>query len=402
MNSFERVRAALQFSGPDRIPVMNFMSLYTLLFKSDVLPFGTTAPKSWQPGWNEGEEGLFPHFTNNIYVLYKWKKPGWAKDPKYKNWQNQPHEEIDEWGCIWINKGDNSSMGHPQRASLTDWSKLDGYIDKYFLNPEDKSRYRLAGFEGKLFGRNKYRMPVIGVGPFTIASNMRGFTPYLIDHKKNPENVKDLLERITNILVKQMKMYGKVGVKPHGFLLYEDLATQFQPYMSPTLFKEIYESAYRSLIDTAHDLGCEFHHHCCGKIDKLIPLLIEWGIDALELDSPRMTGYPDLNPFRGKIMFWACVNIQSIYIRGTPNEVEREVWHMNRNLGTPNGGFGAYYYPQYYHIQVPKENIKAFEKGIQKYGNYSKIPPSWWDCPVVAEWKDKEVPPLPPLKLNLH
>jgi hypothetical protein len=49
-----------------------------------------------------------------------------------------------------------------------------------------------------------------------------------------------------------------------------------------------------------------------------------------------MSGYNDLKEYRGKIMFWGCVNIQSIYIHGTPEEVEREVWHMVRNLGTPD------------------------------------------------------------------
>ena len=44
--------------------------------------------------------------------------------------------------------------------------------------------------------------------------------------------------------------------------------------------------------------------------------MIKWGLDAIELDSPRMSGYPDLKPYRGKIMFWGCVNIQSIYVTG--------------------------------------------------------------------------------------
>ena len=126
---------------------------------------------------------------------------------------------------------------------------------------------------------------------------------------------------------------------------------------------------------------------------------MEWGLDALELDSPRMTGYSALKPFRGKIMFWGCINIQSIYVKGTPEEVEREVWHMLRNLGTPKGGFGFYFYPQTYHIQVPKENISAFTRGVKKYGNYSKIPPHWWDYPTLSEWDYATVPPLPPATL---
>ncbi|MFW9881140.1 MAG: uroporphyrinogen decarboxylase family protein, partial [Candidatus Thorarchaeota archaeon] len=171
------------------------------------------------------------------------------------------------------------------------------------------------------------------------------------------------------------------------------------PFFSPKMFKKHYESSYKYIIDEAHALGMEVHHHCCGKINPLLPVLIEWGLDAIELDSPRMSGYPHLKFYRGKILFWASVNIQSIYTLGTPEEVEREVWHMIRNLGTKNGGFGAYFYPTPNDLRVPRKNIKAFEIGLEKYGDYSKIPSYWWNYPIKEVWKDFEVPPLPPLKL---
>ena len=122
---------------------------------------------------------------------------------------------------------------------------------------------------------------------------------------------------------------------------------------------------------------------------------MDWGLDAIEFDSPRMSGYNDLKEYRGKIMFWGCVNIQSIYTHGTPEEVEREVWHMIRNLGTKDGGFGAYFYPQPKVIRVSRKNIKAFGKGLEKYGTYSNIPSKWWNYPTVDLWNDSKVPPLP-------
>lgn len=394
MNPIERVRAALHFTGPDRVPVMNFMSAFNLLFFTDVHPMAPVPPKSWQPGWSDDEVGLFPQYSDDL-PGFRWKVPEWAKDPKYKDWRHIPHEEIDEWGCIWYQTDRRISVGHPGRPSLPDWSNLDEYIDRYFLDPEDKSRYRLTMAANKIFSFRKYRMIVIGTGPFNIAANMRGFTTFLSDHRRNPERVKYLLGQITDNLVKQIKMFIKLGGKPHGVFMYEDLASQTQPFMNPLQFKEFYEPHYRALIDAIHDYGGEFHHHCCGKIDRLIPLFIEWGHDALELDSPRMTGYPDLRPFRGKIMFWGCVDIQKIYVKPNPKAVEQEVWHMVRNLGTPDGGFGAYFYPQYYHIKAPKANISAFRRGLKKYGKYSKIPASWWSTPPPEEWDFDEVPPLP-------
>jgi len=68
---------------------------------------------------------------------------------------------------------------------------------------------------------------------------------------------------------------------------------------------------------------------------------------------------------------------------------------MVRNLGTKDGGFGAYFYPQPKVIRVSRKNIKAFGKGLEKYGTYSNIPSKWWDYPTVDLWDDSKVPPLP-------
>ncbi len=393
MKPLDRVRAALHFSNPDRIPIMNYMGLFNLIFNNDVYPMNVMPPKTWQPGWPDDQVGLFPHF--DLPLGWKWKKPEWVKDPKYKDWKNQSREEIDEWGCIWKQSSKKASMGHPGRASLPDWHKLDEYIVRYFLDPDDKSRYNIGLRFSKIFGRRKYRIVAFSEGPFTIAHRMRGFSDFLIDFRRHPKEVKYLLEQITDRLVRQIKNYVKFGGKPHGVWMTEDLGTQQRPFMSPKLFAEFFEPHYRRIIDTAHEFGGEYHQHCCGKIDELIPLLINWGLDAFEFDSPRMTGYPALKVFRGKIMFWGCVNIQSVYVNGTPEDVQREVWHMVRNLGTPNGGYGAYFYPEPHYIQVPEANIKVFSKGIKIYGKYSKIPPEWWEYPIAKEWRDDIVPSLP-------
>ena len=390
MNSIERVKAALTFSNPDKVPVFN-------LIMGDVFPLPITHSKNWQPGWNEGEEGLFPHVPPG----FKWKRPDWAKkDPNYEgeNWRKIPHEEIDEWGCIWNMKGLDKDMGHPGRPSLLDWKDFDDYIEKYTPNPYDKSRYASAIKLKQNLKEKKYLMVLInGFGPSQTVAAMRGFNTYLLDHKRHPEELKKALEHVAKYHVDVLKNCFKLGVNPHGIWLVDDLGEQANPFFSPRTFKNIYEGAYRMIIDGAHDLGMEVHHHCCGKVDPLLPILIDWGLDAIEFDSPRMNGYEDLKPYRGKIMFWGCVNIQSIYPNGTPEEVEREVWHMIRNLGTRHGGFGAYFYPQSRTIRVPRKNIKAFERGLEKYGVYSQIPEHWWDYPVETKWDYHTVPPLPPL-----
>lgn len=389
------MKATLQFNHPDRVPVWK-------AGLGDIFPLVMMPTNKWQPGHDEAKKGLFPHVGDDLAVrsrLWRWKKPEWAEaDPRFKgtSWLTVERDEIDEWGCVWHRDGKNSSMGHPGKASLTDWSKLDAYLEHYTPDVSQKSRYSLFLKLSKIFGRKRYRMAMFsGLGPFQLAADLRGFSTYLIDHRKHPNEVKRLLAHITETFITSMDCWIKYGGKPHGFVLYDDLGEQNGSFFSPKTFKEFYEPVYRTLYEAAHDRKCDFHHHCCGKIDAILPLLFDWGLDAIELDAPRMTGYSDLKQFRGKKMIWGCINIQSIYPNGTPEECEREVWHMVRNLGTPEGGFGAYFYPQTYHIQVPKANVKAFNRGLEKYGVYANIPPLWWDAPLEDRWENDKVPLLP-------
>jgi hypothetical protein len=389
MNSKERVKAALNFKNPDKVPIFKLVS-------GDVYPFPITHSKNWHPGWNKGEENLFPHLRAGYET---WNRPNWAKIPKYEgnNWKKIPHEEIDEWGCLWRMQGNDKNMGHPGRPSLLNWDDLDDYLLKYTPDASDKSRYEAARILLKNLDEEKYTILLFNCfGPSQVVAAMRGFDTYLIDHRRHEYKLKQALKAVADYHVDVLKYAKNYGIHPDGIWIVDDLGEQTGPFFSPKTFNNIYEESYRTIFDGAHDLGIDVHLHCCGKIDPLLGPLIKWGLDAIELDSPRMSGYTDLAPYRGTIMFWGCVNIQSIYTQGTPEEVEREVFHMVRHLGTKTGGFGAYFYPTPRDLNAPRKNIKAFEKGLQEYGDYTKIPEHWWNYPGPQKW-DNSVPPLPPI-----
>ncbi|TFG28250.1 MAG: hypothetical protein EU532_05655 [Promethearchaeota archaeon] len=395
MNSIERVRAALKFKRPDKVPFFQFPG------KSDIIIIPRTPSHHWHPGHNEKEKGLFPYMAiPEIMKLgfWKWQKPEWAKGPKYKNWMELPRKSIDEWGVIW-DHSELDTVGHPYKSPLSDYTQMEEYFAEHTPNSDEKEIFEPFIKLYDKFAKNCYRICLAGYGPFTLATLIRGFSQLLIDHRKYKSQVKKLLEHSTNYHVNLVKMYVKHGAKPHGFIIYDDLGEQNGPFVGPKMFEEFYKPLYKRFFDTVHNLGCDMHMHCCGKIDPILPILIDCGLDAVQLDSPRMTGYPALNQFRGKLMMWGCVNIQSIYPNGTPEECEREVWHMIRNLGTQEGGFGGWLYPSPSQIRVPKENVDAFLNGLRKYGNYSNIPAHWWTYPLSPEWRDNEVPPTPPVKI---
>lgn len=388
MNSRERIQTALKFTKPDKVPIFDMVS-------GDLMPLPIVHSKKWRPGWNEGEEGLFPH----VRGAYNWERPDWAiENPEYQgnNWRKIKHEEIDQWGCIWNMKGNDQDMGHPGRPSLPNWDDFENYISKYTPDASEESRYEPALQLRNMVENDRYfTLNLVSHGPSQVVAAMRGFNTYLIDHKKHPKELKRALQVVADYHVDIMRYSQKYGLKADGIWVVDDLGEQKGPFFSARTFNNLYEDSYRTIIDEAHNLDLDVHLHCCGKIDPLLEPLIKWGLDAIELDSPRMSGYNDLRPYRGKIMFWGCVNIQSIYTQGTPDEVEREVWHMMRNLGTKNGGFGAYFYPTPRDIRASRKNIKAFKQGLKRFGTYEKIPDHWWNAPISEEWENDKVPPLP-------
>ena len=130
-------------------------------------------------------------------------------------------------------------MGHPGRAALTNWNDYDDFINKYKPDPFNKSIYEFALLIKKAFGQNKYRMGHIAdFGPFQRAFNIRGFTNFLLDHRKNPEKVKMLLKRETDWHVEAMKACYKYRLDPHGFWIVDDLGEQTCPFFSPKVFEE--------------------------------------------------------------------------------------------------------------------------------------------------------------------
>jgi len=388
MNSKERVESALTFAKPDKIPVYNVL-------KGDIASLLLGTRSTWKPGWLEKEKGFFPYGLSPM----SWKRPNWAQNnPLYEgsNWKKIPHEEVDEWGRIWLFKGSDIDKGHPGRPTISSVDEIEEYLKTYSLDASDKSRFEPAiGLKMK-YSKDLYNLVHLkDHGPCQLVSGLLGFSNFLIYHKRYPEALKKLLYTITNFHIQTIENSFKYGLNPDGFWLTDDLGEQNGPYFSPQVFETFYQEAYKPIFEKAHQYGAHVHLHSCGKIDKLLPFLIDWGLDAIELDSPRMSGYNDLAPYRGKIFFWGCVNIQSIYVHSTPEEVEREVWHMMRNLGTKDGGYGAFFYPTPKVLRVPRKNIKAFEEGVKKYGDYSNIPANWWNYPVSQDWENL-VPALPP------
>jgi len=153
---------------------------------------------------------------------------------------------------------------------------------------------------------------------------------------------------------------GKIDVLCIG----DDLGTQNDLLISQASFDKLFAPRLKRFIDLGHEFGALVMMHCCGSVYKLIPRLIELGLDILEvvqIDATNM-GIDKLHAeFYGKICFCGSISVQSTLPFGTPQDVIDEVEKRKRLFKD-----GGMIIAPTHQIQVgtPAENIEAMYRAI--------------------------------------
>ncbi len=340
MNSYQRVKRAIEFKSPDRIPTCYYHPL-----KGDVIPVGVLPPRDWQPPEPFYPFGVLPE----LITLRLWR----PQRNLPKKWHKTRHQGMDEWGCIWDVEGTVTSKGQIVKGALEEsWDLLEDYKVPDMKIPD---RYKLFGLYLKTLGTRRYRMAACDNFIFSRFHFLRSFSQALTDLILYPDKVNQLLDMMEVYYADFIEMCGQYGA--HGVTFPDDLGTQQDLLISPKLFRTFFKPRYARLTERAHKLGMHFILHSCGNIGKIIPDLIEAGIDALQLDAPNQTGLDILAELAGgKIAFFNVVDTQEILPKGSKEEIEAYVREMKEKLGSYNGGLIATTYPSLRSIGATKKD----------------------------------------------
>ena len=100
--------------------------------------------------------------------------------------------------------------------------------------------------------------------------------------------------------------------------------------------------------------------HCCGGIDKILPDVIEIGLDVYQSVQPEAKNnnpYDLKQKYGDKITFWGGLGSQQMIPYGTPSEIKDEVRHLRKEMSKG----GGYILGPAKEIQpdTPDENIAA-------------------------------------------
>ncbi len=259
----------------------------------------------------------------------------------------------DDYGSVWRTDLRPFSLKHP---ALTQPS-LDGYtfpkVEDLFDEGWDEKMLQIIEEQ-----KEKFVVAAYGFGLFERSWVLRGFENVLMDVVANLDFYEELLDKL---LIHQMEILERLLKLPvDGIWFFDDWGFQQGVLIGAERWRKLFKPKYEQLYKKTHESGKYVLSHCCGAIDKILPDVIEIGLDVYQSVQPEAKNnnpYDLKKRFGDKITFWGGLGSQNMIPFGKPEEIKAEV----RKLCSEMSNGGGYILGPAKEIQpeTPSENVAA-------------------------------------------
>ena len=349
MNSRERVKQALRCRKPDRIPkALGF-------FDQSLTAIAPTTPEEYfdldirfaEFDPPDNQDG-FLHYLDTLPEDVHVGNPSQLRT--YHEWRY-----------------------HPEKGStrpLSGVRTLEELVKFAFPHLSDSSRH--SGLSKKVHRWQDQGFAVAGAPPhlggelFEAAWRLRGFENFMIDLVHRGELADYLLDQLTSIQIENVRILARAGVDI--VLLDDDVAMPTGLMISLTTWRHYFKPRLARVINSAREESPELlvFYHCDGNFTKLIPDLVDIGVNVINPVQPDcMDAAAIKREFGDRLAMWGTVGDAGLWDRGTPGRIRSEVRQRIETLG-PEGLLLA---PAYDIDYAPIENIVAFIEAVQEFGN---------------------------------
>ena len=253
-------------------------------------------------------------------------------------------------------------------------------VDRYVL-PDPKDPARFAGLReaAERVIEEEQRALIVGnlsAGIFEMYLWTRGFTDGYSDFVGKPARSQNIMHRFMDLqLAYWEKMFDVLGDMIDVVQLADDFAGQDDMLISPSSYRRHLKPLHKELFDFIHSRSsAKIFLHSCGSIRKVIPDLIEIGLDVInpvQVSAAGMNSAELKREYGRDLTFWGGgVDTQRAFNENhTPEEVREDVKRRITDL-MPSGGFVFATVHNILH-NVPPENIMAMWETLQEYGAYT-------------------------------
>ena len=151
----------------------------------------------------------------------------------------------------------------------------------------------------------------------------------------------------------------------------DDVAFKTGLFLPPDIMKEMWLPHLERIIEPALSAGKPVMFHSDGKIDEIVPWLIESGVQCIHPMDPYGIDYREYKKkFGNRICLAGNIDIEFPLAHGTPEEVEQEVKRHMEAL-KPGGGYVACSSHSIVNY-IPHENYITMINAIHRYGSYAE------------------------------
>ncbi|MFB3879867.1 MAG: uroporphyrinogen decarboxylase family protein [Armatimonadota bacterium] len=419
MTSRQRVQAALNHREPDRVPVdmgSSFVTgiaatTYARLKRSLGLNGAPPKVNDLLQMLAEVELSVLEKLDLDVIALFPRGRFFGIPAENWKPWTTFDGTEVlvpggfqyrvDTDGSLLLSPGGDTSKPPSGRMpkdgyyfdiivrqQQLDWDHLDpADFAEQFTRYSDDELERLAATADSLYRNTSYSIlgsfggGALGDMPFVLGSELdnpkgiRSYDDFLVAHITHPEYIRGIFALQTERCLENLELYRQaVGDRIDAiFISGTDFGTQRGPFTSPDIYRDLYKPFHKRINDWVHThTKWKTFFHSCGSIYRLIPDLIEAGVDIL---NPVQCSAAEMDParlkreFGDKLVFWGGgVDTQRTLPFGTPDEVRREVAERIR-IFAPGGGF---IFNTIHNIQAktPIQNLLAMFESAHDAGRY--------------------------------
>jgi uroporphyrinogen decarboxylase len=347
MKPRERVEAALNHETPDRCPMqISFTPEFANRLHQDLQIKG---------------RGIHnPHGGGNTYELERMlgedmllTSVGWANSYYL---DDKPY--VDEWGIGWDIQPYQTPFGTGHYTEITGHPLAkDDAISSY--QAPDPTRSGLYTASQQMIADFKDDYWIVGVTVTTIfetAWALRGYEQLMLDMSLDPDLADAIMEIPYRYHLTAAKKLVELGVDM--IWIGDDVGTQNRMLISPKMWRQFLKPRMANFIAEIKSFNpnLKVAYHTDGKIDPIIPDLIEIGLDVLNPIQPASMDPAQLKKEYGDLMcFWGTIDEQHTLPFGVPSDVEAEIRHRLETVGK---GGGLILSPTH-HVQLdtPLENF---------------------------------------------
>jgi uroporphyrinogen decarboxylase len=327
MKSRERVKKAITFNFPDRVPISHaILPAAQLKYGEELNDILSTVQEDF--GW-----AYLPDMSRENYP------------PLYKAGMN-----YDDFGTLWRVEIEGMS-GIPVDFPLKDWDNYVNYSWPDFSAGPPKARQYSGHMEGK--GEDYYARGA-WITFFEQMQQLRGMERLLMDLAYSSVEINRFIDDLLQFNLRWIDRW--LAYSYDGLHFADDWGTQNGLMISPQHWRKIFKPVYRKMFEKVKGAGLDVHFHSDGQIIDIIPDLLDIGVDVLNCQAVIIGVDVLKKEFSGKVCFRTDLDRQKILPFGKPSEVKAHILDLVGHLGKPSGGIIAC---GEIGPDIPLENIKV-------------------------------------------